>query len=106
MKRYDDCSDDIKKTARMIVDGYGSNGALLEGAIAAALDSEREKRIALHRRAQKAEGAANAARFVVELWEQTLANDQRRAMFYLTIKVLGEVRKALHRLPASDRGKP
>lgn len=42
MKLYADCSDDIKKTARMIVDSYGSHGALLEGAIAAALDSERE----------------------------------------------------------------
>lgn len=105
MKRYADCSDDIKKTARMIVDSYGSDGALLEGAIAAAIDSEREKRIALHRRAQKAEGAANAARFVVELWEKTLANDQRRIMFELTIRVLAEVRQALSRFP-SNRGKP
>ena len=52
----------------------------------------------MHRRAQRAEGAAQAAQYVVELWQRTLANDQRKVAFWLTLKVLSEIRKALSRI--------
>lgn len=88
---------DIRSFAAALAQGIQEHTIDGPEEIALALMAEREKVQSMHRRAQKAEGAVEAADYISRAWEKTLAHDQRKIPFWLTIKVLAEIRKALSR---------